>query len=159
MNLKTLILSCLVFTSFTTVLCQNSIQGAWKRSELHVKSPDTSFVMTDLPAGLFMFTEKHYSMMYVIPRADRPDIKGIPDRDVTTEQAEAIFRSIVAQSGTYEVAGSNLTLRPVVAKRPDVMAGDVVNNLEYKIEKDALWILRTSSDGASMSQEKWVKVE
>ena len=71
--------------------------------------------------------ESHYSSMRVT--GDQPRELFVGDAPVigslTPTDAEIIAacRAISASSGTYEVSGSTLTIRPIVAKNPGVMSG------------------------------------
>jgi hypothetical protein len=105
----------------------NPLVGAWRVSELSVESPDTSYTITDVQPSLYMFTERHYSFMRVT--GDQPrelfvgDAPVIGSRTPTDAERIAACSAFTANSGTYEVSGSTLTLRPVVAKNPGVMSG------------------------------------
>ncbi len=105
----------------------NPLVGAWRVSEVSVESPDTSYTTTDVQPGLYLFTESHYSSMRVT--GDQPRELFVGDAPVigslTPTDAEIIAacRAISASSGTYEVSGSTLTIRPIVAKNPGVMSG------------------------------------
>jgi len=69
--------------------------------------------------GLLIFTETHYSMMFVrgtSPRATYPE-----SRTITDEEAIAAYRSITANSGTYTLKGDQLTVKAYMANDPNYM--------------------------------------
>src|SRR5947199_2644894 len=76
---------------------KGSLPGAWKIAHAAYSGPDTSWVLTDPQASLVIFTEHHYSMMYIpgqpppalFRRATPTDAGKIPASD-----------SFIANSGT-----------------------------------------------------------
>ena len=60
------------------------------------------------------------------------------------------YDTIIVNSGIYEVNGSELTLRPIVAKTPEYAGGS--STMEFRIDGDILTTTTrsiTSVDGAS----------
>jgi len=55
----------------------------------------------------------------------------------------AIYNTIEAQSGTYEISGGNLTLRPMVARNPDIMAAGTFSISSFKVVGNTLTITQT----------------
>lgn len=160
MQTKTLFTLCFAFVATTIfVQAQTPLTGTWKRAEYYYESKDTSYTLADLPEGLLLFTEQYYSMVVLIPGVERPDLKGVPTSQITMEQADALFRSLIAQSGTYKIDGSSITLKPIVAKRPDFMDGSYVSNSEYKYEQDTLWQIRKNEAMGWIARTKWTRVE
>ncbi len=69
--------------------------------------------------GLLIFTETHYSMMFVrgtTPRATYPE-----NRTMTDAETLAAYRSITANSGSYRLKGDQLTVKAYVSNDPDYM--------------------------------------
>jgi len=60
----------------------------------------------------------------------------------TDAEKLAAYDSFIANSGTYEVSGSTLTTRPIVAKNPNFMSGGSVT-YTYEIEGDTLRLTLT----------------
>jgi hypothetical protein len=74
----------------------------------------------DRPRGLLIFTESHYSMMFVrgeAPRATYPE-----DRSMTDAETLVAYRSITANSGQYTLEGDRLTVTAYLANDPNYMA-------------------------------------
>jgi hypothetical protein len=53
----------------------------------------------------------------------------------------------VAQSGTYEVKGSTVIMRPILARNTQVMASKHAHLHEFKIQGDTLWLTPTNALG------------
>ena len=98
---------------------QPALRGAWRVAEVTTSGPNASTDKQPQP-GMYIFTNRHYSMMRVTgdkPRAELPtDITK-----ATSEQLIAAWNPFVANSGTYDVAGETLTTHAMVAKSPNVM--------------------------------------
>ncbi len=99
---------------------QGSLEGAWK--------------WVGEQPGLFLFTEGHYSTMFVW----RSRELFADPANVTDAERLAACRGIMTNSGTYEVSGSALRLHIMVAKNPNAMAVGQVTTFEYSIEGDTL---------------------
>ena len=63
----------------------------------------------------------------------------------TTEEKVKAFDSFVANTGTYEVSGSTIAIRPLVARSPNFMAGDS-SKYEFRAEGNNLWLTEKSTD-------------
>lgn len=74
--------------------------------------------------GLVIFTSTHYSMMFVEGAAPRARYAG---ETMTGAEMVAAFKTVIANSGRYEVSGNQITIRAYVAKNPNYM-GDWPDN-------------------------------
>jgi hypothetical protein len=63
----------------------------------------------------------------------------------TTEEKVMAFDSLVSSAGTYEVSGSTIAVRPMVARNPNFMAGGS-SRYEFRAEGDTLWLTEKSTD-------------
>ncbi len=120
-----------------------SVEGAWRITEFSSTGPDTSYAISDPQPSLLIFLAGHYSQMYVPgdePRelfsGDEPVLGALEPTDAEVLTA---FGSFIANSGTYEVSGSTITTRPIVAKNPNFMAGGSIS-YTYRVEGDTLWL-------------------
>lgn len=120
---------------------KKSIEGVWKVTEIVVTGEDASNVPNPQP-GLIIFTQKHYSVMWVPGNQPRSLFKG---ENPTNEEKIAAYDSLVANSGTYEIAEGTLTLHPMVARSPNFMAGGVSKN-QLRIEGTTLWLTQKNTD-------------
>ena len=116
------------------------MEGVWKVVE--VVATGARAENTANPPSLFMFGPKHYSMMWVRGGKPRAPYAGeVP----TSEEKVAAFDSFVASTGTYEVTGSSLTVRPIVARSPNFMAGGS-SQYQFRVDGTHLWLTEKSTD-------------
>jgi hypothetical protein len=109
------------------------LEGAW-----HVAELKTADVSAQDPASVFLFSGNHYSIAYTNSAAPRiPFAK--PDAPTDAERVQA-FGTIVANSGTYEVAGDTLVIRPVISKNPNYMGGGE-DRFVFRAVGDTLWLV------------------
>jgi hypothetical protein len=101
---------------------ENPLQGAWQ------------VMNANGMAGIFIFSGKHYSMMAA--STQRPDITDLSN--ATADDLRALYGPMVGNAGVYEIAGNQVTIRPVVAKIPIVMKPGASEVYEFKIENNNL---------------------
>jgi hypothetical protein len=144
------VVACLLFLSVLatvpSVMAQaDKLIGVWKVTE--VKYPQTgdrdAQTITDPQPRLWIFTKKHYSMMEDRSYKPRPDL---PENPTDAQRAEA-YGPFFANSGTYEVTGSTITLLPIVAMSPNVTNSPRPSSHDFKYEGDSLIILYGTSFG------------
>jgi hypothetical protein len=91
-----------------------SLRGVWRVVEV---TNATGQANSKPEPGLYIFTDRHYSIMRVTaPRA------SLPEKPTEKDEAAA-FVPFIANSGTYQVKGDQLMTQPLVAKNPNVMMG------------------------------------
>ena len=98
--------------------------------------------------GQFIFANGRYSAVYSLGAEERPHAAA--GFNPTADEKVTQYDTIIVNSGIYEVNGSELTLRPIVAKTPEYAGGS--STMEFRIDGDILTTtLRsiTSVDGAS----------
>ncbi len=129
----------------SVLLAQNpakkSLEGVWKITESIVTGEDSSSNSHPQPS-LIIFSQKHYTMMLVPGNKPRALFK---DTNPTDEERLSAFDPFIANGGTYEVAGSTLTIRPVVAKNPNFMAGGSLK-YQFRVEGNTLWLTSKFTD-------------
>jgi len=108
--------------SKTMTAAENPLQGAWQVNAASGM------------AGIFIFSGKHYSMMAA--STERPDITDL-SKD-TADEVRALYGPMIGNAGVYEIAGNQVTIRPVVAKIPVVMKPGAYEVYEFKIENNNL---------------------
>ncbi len=130
---------------------QGALEGAWKVTEVSFESPDTSWTDADPQPSLYIFAKQDYSIMHVPSGPDgssqpRELFSGdepiVGSSEPTDAEKLAAYDSFIANSGTYEVSGSTLTTRPIVAKNPNFMSGGSLT-YTYEIEGDTLRLTLT----------------
>jgi hypothetical protein len=115
------------------------LRGVWKVTEVASRAPGAEWEVRTAPyLSQYIFTEKHYSYMWVPGAGPRKTIAGDPNRPTDAEKVEA-YNSFVAASGTYELSGRMLTLLALVHKNPNEMDG---TPLKYVVELDGKNALR-----------------
>ncbi len=117
------------------------IEGVWKVTEIVVTGADASNVPNPQPS-LVIFTASHYSMMYVTGNQAR---KLFNAEDPTNAEKIAAFDSFVANTGTYDLSGTTLTLHPIVARNPGYMAGGF-DKYQFRIDGTTMTLVEKSTD-------------
>ncbi|MDH3455536.1 MAG: lipocalin-like domain-containing protein [Gemmatimonadota bacterium] len=111
----------------------SGLEGAWMVTSWNVAGE----TVAEPQPGLIVFTDTHYSMMYVNGAAPRPQYAG---EEMTDAEILAAFDSFTANSGRYEVSGNELTTRPSVAKDPNYMGTwpDNAETYTFELEGETL---------------------
>ena len=143
-----------------------SIQGVWRRVETTVTNPNpapgalTKGTHTNVQPGLFIFTARHYSVQIDSSAKPRPSVKD-PTK-ATREELLAAWQPFTSNSGTYDVSGSTLTMRQMVAKNAENQ-GKAITRATIKLEGDNLWVTIIEVPGSGKVQYpttgKYVRVE
>jgi hypothetical protein len=106
-----------------------------------VTGPDSA-ANTAVQPSVYLFGDKYYSMMRVTGNQPR----ALAAKDTATDAEKlAAYNSFVANTGTYEVADSTLTIHPVVARSPNFMSGGS-DKYQFRISGDTLWLSNTGAD-------------
>jgi hypothetical protein len=130
------------------------LEGAWQVTETRTSASAS----TGIPAqpGLYLFLDRHYSMMYVPGPDARARFVGAQPTDAEKIRA---YDSFVANTGTYELLDSLLITRPMVARSPNFMAGGG-DTLVYQINGDTLWLVsRQRAENDPAPRRKLLRVE
>jgi len=117
----------------------NPLQGVWKVSEVTTTGPKGAKQAAPQP-GFYIFTGKHYSIVTVNSDQPRPDLPPAP-ATATLEQLQASWGEFTAQSGTYEVKGSEVTFHALAAKNPSAMKAGSFSTSAFKIEGSTLTLV------------------
>ena len=120
---------------------ESPLEGAWSVTSISVTGADSAAGTTTQPS-LYLFGDRHYSMMRVT--GNQPRTLAASD-SVTDAEKLAAYDSFVANSGTYEVADSTLTIHPVVARSPNFMSGGS-DKYHFRVSGDTLWLSNTGAD-------------
>ena len=129
-----------------------SLQGAWRVTDVVVTGANAETNKNPQP-GLYLFTQKHYSVVTDNATAPRKQFGAAREPGRLTD-ADKIARyeawdKFSANSGTYEVSGNTVTAHPLVAKNPAVMGPAVTR--EFRIEGNTLTVIRKSDPGQPVS--------
>ncbi len=120
----------------------NPLQGVWS---LTASDPgDGSPVIDPSQPGLYIFVEGYYSAVYAPD--DAPRVPAEITFQPTPEEMVAQHESIIVNTGTYEISGSTVTFRPIIAKSPGFVGGQATS--EFRIDGDALTLTGRTVVGA-----------
>ena len=120
----------------------NPLQGVWS---LTASDPgDGSPVIDPSQPGLYIFVEGYYSAVYAPDAA--PRVPAEITFQPTPEEMVAQHESIIVNTGTYEISGSTVTFRPIIAKSPGFVGGQATS--EFRIDGDALTLTGRTVVGA-----------
>jgi hypothetical protein len=85
-------------------------------------------------AAQYLFTPTRYSM--VLAATNRPDIADTGK--ATADELRALWGPLLANTGTYEISADLITIHPLVAKIPVVMAPGATEVYRFRIEGKTL---------------------
>jgi hypothetical protein len=109
--------------------------GVWQAAEVTLGGPSGPMTVKPGP-NLTIFSGRHYSRIDVQTEKPRPVLEN--PSNATADELRQVWGPLVAEAGTYELADNQMTLRPIVAKNPAVMAPNVTLVYSYKLEGDTL---------------------
>ncbi len=121
---------------------QNPLVGAWTIIETTVTTSSGSTTDSNPQPGLYMFTERHFSNM-LIPFGARSRFSAAR----TDEEKLRAYDNFIADAGTYEVDGSVVTVRNIIAKVPNVMPPYAGGSVTYRFRFDGTSLLLTLTGG------------
>jgi hypothetical protein len=129
---------------------KNPLVGAWKVAEIaNPGSPPLS----NPQAGLYLFTQKHYSAVRL--NGTKP-LPAYPSNDVATDADKvAVFNMLYLNAGGYTVSGNMLTLSPTIAKSAFAMEPGRTIQYEFTVNGDTLTLVQ-KPNGPGL---KFVRVE
>ncbi len=117
----------------------NSILGVWRLQTVeYVSGSELTTIDPALP-GLFIFTEKHYSMTWM-PLQDQQEAYADKWHPNDTEKVQS-YNSIVTNTGRYQLSGSELTTNVEVAKTPAFVGGKAIYRCELNDDEVSLQII------------------
>jgi hypothetical protein len=160
---------CLLAVADVVAQRAPSIEGVWKITQRIVPAgnPRTGGVAVtqDHPQpNLLIFSKRYYSEMIVMGGQRRP-AAAPPANPLQVTDAEKIafynqWRPFTANAGTYNVAGSTLVRRPIVAKNVDVMTRGSAIPAELKFEDpDTVWLIPTGEFATTEPRLKLTRLE
>ncbi len=159
LNVWTALLIVVLAGSFAEAQAQSPLQGVWRKVEVTTTSGSQTVTQTHVLANLYIFTEQYFSVMYISGVEPRP-LRGPRARgELSDAEKIAEYDPFLAYSGLYNIEGSRLTIRPIVALNPSFMAGGFRTD-EFELDGDILWLIMRSTAGpATEIRTKLVRVE
>ena len=110
----------------------NDLVGVWSLTA--VDPGDGSPLIDPSQPGLYIFRTDYYSAVYA-PGTDQR-IKSELSFQPTPEEMIVQYESIIVNTGTYEINGSTVTFRPIIAKSPGFVGGHQTST--FRVEGDTL---------------------
>jgi hypothetical protein len=132
-----LIAMALLATIANAQLKPTPLTGTWRITEAKFTGPNARTVRSPQP-GLLILTGNYYSRVLITSDQPRTPIKD--QTKATAAELLATWGPFNVASGTYEVSGSNLTVHPLVAKNPQVMAPGALLVYSFKVAGNLLTI-------------------
>ena len=126
------------------------LEGAWRLTGLVDVAADGTRADFTPQESLFLFQGAHYSMAYA--QGDERFPSYAEAFAPTDEESVARFGSMTVNTGTFEVSGSTVTLRPLFALVPEFVGGFAEH--DYELTGDDLtltWGRTMSSAGVERS--------
>ncbi|MFK7936682.1 MAG: lipocalin-like domain-containing protein [Saprospiraceae bacterium] len=134
-SLCCLIVSCQESNTIKSASIPTSpLFGSWQMEEIHWITPDTTYSIPTAQPGIFMLNEASYTIIWTPTQEPRIPFDTLAKP--TAAEMQAGFRSIVFNSGSYELSDSTLTTTAMVAKVPGFEGGKQF--YRYQIEQDQL---------------------
>jgi hypothetical protein len=155
---RMLVITALLTASFAASSCQapeqapsatadqstksaGPLEGVWRETEIVVTGANASNIPNPQPS-LYIFTPTHYAVMGTLGDQPRQLHKAL---DATDQERIAAYNSFCGNAGTYEITGETLTIRPVIARMPNFMAGGFAK-IQFSREGDTLLLTEKSTD-------------
>ena len=120
------------------------VEGVWRLSQVTITGGPNEGTIPNPQPSLYMFGQRHYSIMRVNGTEARPLWpEGVGRADLTDSQVRATFGPFIANAGEYETDGTMITTRPIVALSPNFMSGGS-ETFVYQVEGDQLVLVDTT---------------
>jgi hypothetical protein len=141
MNSSLAILVGVALVGVTALSAQSKhtgLEGAWQVAEVRVTGPDARTIAIPEPRpNLIVFTGRHYSRVEIHADGPRPVLADV--RRASADELRAAWGPFVGEAGTYEVTGDILTMHPIVARNPEVMAPGGALTYSFKLDGRTFW--------------------
>ncbi len=130
----------------TLAQAQGSLEGAWAVKEVAVTGGENPGTNMNPQPSLYLFTDGHYSIMFVPGTESRPDSPENPG-DFSDDEIIESFNTFVANSGSYETSGATLSYNVIVARVPSFMGA--MPEVDYSVQGETLVLTATDDNGVS----------
>ncbi len=133
----------------------SAVEGVWKSVEVTVTTADSTYTNEVTEPNLLIFTKRYYAGLRILraePRLELPD-------EPSDEQLLAAWRPFRAGAGTYEVSGSEITTKVIVAKNPNATAEQRENTSAFELEGDVMHRTFTNRTTGDQFRVKYVRAE
>jgi hypothetical protein len=139
-----------------------SIEGVWRTTSAVTTGANPNSLKP--PASIVIYTRGHYSIVEMnnprqFPAPAPPKVAGkLTDAEKLARYED--WLPVTANSGTYQVKGTTLTRRPLVAKGSPAPGAetDAVRELKFEGNNTMLQIAK-SADGKSVTTRTYTRLE
>ena len=115
---------------------KNPLMGAWKVTQI---ADPGSPPLTNPQAGLYIFTEKHYSFARL--NGTKP-LPLYPSNEVATDADKvAVFDTLYVNTGSYTISGNILNTSLMVAKSGWAMAPGRTVDYDFAVNGNVLTLV------------------
>lgn len=157
MRMTIIALFVVLVLSVSSFAQSRSIEGVWSITEITTTGTAGSTKQVSQPS-MYLFTKKHYSIIYVSGDAPRPEMDDLSK--ATAEELRKVFvESFIANAGTYEMKAGKITLRPMVAKSPGFMKAGTFTTSSVKIDGNSMTLVSESSNNGPSANPSTVKLK
>ena len=133
---------------------REAFEGVWKTVEVVVPGPTPQTFKA--AATMAIFHGKHYSRVEVHAEGDRPVLKN--PATASADELRAVWGPFVAEAGTFEVTGNNVTMQATVAKNPAAMMSGATSVYTYQRSGDSLTLTQTRTPSGSSAVPVTIKL-
>jgi hypothetical protein len=131
-----------------------AVQGVWRTLEVVV--PGATGRTFRPTATLAIFHGRHYTRVEVHAEQPRPLLSN--PADASADQLRAVWGPFVAEAGTFEVSGSEITMRATVAKNPAAMRDGASSVYTFRREGDGLTLTELNTIAGPSAQPVTVRL-
>ena len=140
------VLAVVIFMPLTTQAQSGALQGRWTITEVSVSTPDTSWTeASSQPSSFYVFVNPPRIHIVSPFSSTTPRrtllIQGrefFSDEPTDVERLVEAFGPLVAESGTYAVSGTPLTIQPLVALYQNAVSDNSEYTYTHRVEGDTL---------------------
>jgi len=143
-----------VLLNVRSASAQGKLEGVWKLTEITIPGPNAQKITNPQP-NLVVFTKKHFIVVSVMGDKPRPNV---PQKGATDAQKVAAWEPFVAEAGTYDVKGTIITAKNLVAKDPIQMAPGNFATSEFKIEGNTFTLTPKTDQNGPVSNPNIFKL-
>ena len=130
----------------------NPLIGVWKVVEMATINSDGELKNRYEHPSIYIFQDDYYSMVMVWGNEPRPEFDD--PWNPTDEEKITAYNSILVNAGKYELKGSVIVTRPIIARVPNFVGGEA--QYEYKIEGDTLTLTMFDEVSKKGVPQPWV---
>jgi hypothetical protein len=140
------LLTCMVACSGQSPGSPDPLSGAWKLVSIHLIFADGRSIEVPTQESLFIFADGYYSIGYAF--GDSGSVPYAERWHPNDKEKVARFNSMIVNSGSYQIRGSQINVHPLFALAPEFVGGKGI--FSYTFVADTLeltWERSIAFDG------------